>query len=362
MKIPLKISAGCLIGLIFLTAAAQEKDGEKKSAPKIKQLAPVKCEIRIGDKERNAELVGRGRDKVYLKTGGKTLGISPDSIEAVDFEVSYIEYKVQQMEVDGEWVKAANAIVEAFKPTLPYLDLYENNAVRQLEHAAELYLRAARDFAKRGLKDDAEREYKRAYAIYGKITKAEWHGGASIAELKMLTCLMALDKYKLAGRKFKKIDEPMIGDIAFGLYYMIKSKLLFQRGELEASLDAATKSIAFETKDIDSFPEALLMTGQCQEDMLLDFRARDIYYAVAVLFQNTDIGDDAFNRLKFMQKKCDESGAEKQSIEKEFFDTIEDIDAKVKAFIERKEKEDRERAERERRERNERELEEKLED
>jgi hypothetical protein len=104
---------------------------------------------------------------------------------------------------------------------------------------------------------------------------------------------------------------------------------------------AAIKSSAFDNKDLDSFPEALLLSGRCYEEILDYHRARDIYYEVAKLFRKTSWGDTACNKLKFIVDKKFLDKKEKTEIEKVFFDTDENLDQKVTDFLKQKEEDDK---------------------
>jgi hypothetical protein len=90
-------------------------------------------------------------------------------------------------------------------------------------------------------------------------------------------------------------------------------------------MDAAVKSLCFENKDVDTFPDALLISARCYEEMQEWYRARDVYYEVGRLFPKTDWADAAVSRLDFIMKKELTKDKEKLPIENVFFRFHEDM-------------------------------------
>jgi len=151
--------------------------------------------------------------------------------------------------------------------------------------------------------------------------------------LKAILCLIALKNAKQAEKELKKIRVPDVGDQTLGLYWYAMAALREANGENRAAMNAVVKSIAFENKDIEIFPDALMMSGRLYEALLEAHRARDVYYEVARLFPGTDWARSAKTRLQFIMDQKLTQSKEVIGIERTFFGLDEDVNAKASALL-----------------------------
>jgi hypothetical protein len=278
-------------------------------------------------------------------------------IESANFITDYDPYKIKVLERKKEYSTAAAEIINKLAPALKYIKLPENNLVDPLFDAAYLYMRAASVYddkkSKDFDKDKAQAEYAKAYRVFKKIAQAKWYYGAKLAELNTIFCNIRMNKLDIAAKQFAKIEEPLFGDADFGLYWLIDAQLKFHNNQLSQALDSVVKSIVFDTKDIHTFPEGLLLSAYCYEDMLDNYRARDTFYEVAKLFNGTPEGEIAFSSIQFIRNKKLTEQAEAVGLEKIFFDNIEDVNKKIDdhivVILEKKKIEEEKRKEREER-------------
>jgi tetratricopeptide (TPR) repeat protein len=331
-------------------AAAPAKPGQK---PAYEETAPIKCTLIVGKLPTEAELIGRAREinRLVTKINFKQILVDPATVVAVDFSTEYVDDTVEVLLRDEKYQEAADMLVNAYALTVPYLDLVENNAVEPLMNAGSHYLLAAeKESLKTGVikvTPAAEENYKRAYKVYRAVVKAEWYSGAKVAEVKGLFCLLRMGMADAVEKALEDVTEPDHGDAAFGVYWMVRAYLYYQKQSLRDAIEASARSLVFETKDLDSFPEALFLSAQCYEDMFEYHRARDTYYEVAKLFQRTDLGEIAFRRLQVIMEQGHTRKEEEKSIEKVFFDSTEDMNVMADEFIAAKVEEERLRQEQE---------------
>jgi len=84
---------------------------------------------------------------------------------------------------------------------------------------------------------------------------------------------------------------------------------------------------------VETFPDALLLSARCDEELLEPYRARDIYYEVAKLFPRTDWAAVAVERLHGLMNQGLTREKEKSPIENVFFKTGDDINKLVEALF-----------------------------
>lgn len=267
----------------------------------------------------------------------RKLKIPITEIQSANFLTDYDPYQVRVMERKQEYSQAASQIIRDVAPALKYITLPDNNLVDPLSDAAYLYLKAASVYDDKKSpeydKKKAQEEYAKAYRVFNKITQAEWYYGAQLAELNTIFCNIRMDKLDVAQKEFAKIEEPVLGDAAYGLYWLIDAQLKFHNKKFNEALDSVVKSIVFDSKNINTFPEALLLSAYCYEDMLDNYRARDTFFEIAKLFQGTPEGEIAFSSIQFIRSKKLTDTTEDVGLEKVFFDSIEDMNKKVDDFI-----------------------------
>ncbi len=324
-----------------------------QSAPKrssSKQLRPVTAYISANNQERQVTFVARTRDSISFVFGESPTGarqnIAIAQIDNVFFNLSAIEQgELYQAIRDQNWVRAVRFLSPVIAPLLPYLDLPDNNAVElalsmgdYMMRAASLRLRNARTVKDR---ETAEEQFRRAYTVLRHVTRAEWSSAGQIADLKSLQCLLALNRPQTARKLFEDSVEPMPGDRAYGLYWLIKAELDVQKEDFRSAMDAAVKSLCFENKNIDTFPDALMISARCYEEFQEWYRARDIYYEVARIFPKTDWSRAARTRLQFILDKELTKEEEKSAVETVFFGLKEDMNKMVADLLKETDKDEK---------------------
>ncbi len=299
---------------------------------------PIRAFITLAGKTKETSIVGWNKEKILCSENAKGVPYKFSEIEAAYIVLgNYEEFQVQRLENQKKWKEAYTKILEAFQDFLPYVELNDNNVVKPLFRAGRDVMESAKSEAAKSsgdkLSEAAIAEYKKAQGIFDNIARAQWWPESKLAQVKAILCILAVGKLEEAAEKFEAIPEPEIGDVSYGAFWMVKGKILYDLKKKPEALDAAIKSIVYADKDIDSFPDALLITAQCYEDNLDYHRARDTYLQVASLFQKTDWGDNAFKRLSFIMEKGLAKKKEDVDIEKVFFDSEEDMDALATKFI-----------------------------
>jgi len=254
-----------------------------------------------------------------------------ETIVGVDFEIKYERFEVIRAMAKNDWVTAIRILSAAHAPFYPYLDLPENNAADGVMELGTTMMK----FAKRTLrnaKDDAGRatavrQFEAAYKVFQQCAKARWSSLGMLASLKGCHCLVAMgpENVKTVARRVENMDEPMPGDDTFGHYWLLRAEIAQIQGNVTNAMDAAVKSLAFENKDVETFPDALLISADCYEKLGEPFRARDVYFEVAKLFPRTDWGDDALARLEKLMDSGKTRKAEAASTESSFFGLEEDM-------------------------------------
>ena len=129
------------------------------------------------------------------------------------------------------------------------------------------------------------------------------------------------------------MGEPNPDDDAYGAYNLAYAYLGYLREETLGAMENVVESIAFETKDVDTFPDALMLSARCYELQNSWHRARDVYYEVACLFRNTHWHDLAMDRLRFIVSEGLTTAKEQAQVSNVFFGVEEDMDKKVNELL-----------------------------
>lgn len=324
----------------------RSKTTEKTSVADLKNAKKVKAIVKTQGVKMYLDLIGlTDKELVYVENFQKKT-LLRDAVEGVNFILNFSRYDVKKLEKEKKFSEAATFIVNSVRDTIPYISLPENNVMDYLFDAAFLYLDAASVYDNEKSpqydKQKAEKEYKYARWTFNQLAKAEWHHSAKIASLYVIYCQLHLGEQDAAANNFETIDEPQIGDASYGVYWMIDAMIKFNQSKLNEALDSAIKSVVFETKNIDTFPKALLFSAYCYEDTLDIYRAREVYFELARLFYPTIEGEKAFSSIRFIMDRKLTEEAEAVGIEKIFFDSVEDVNKKVNDFISEKLKEEEE--------------------
>ncbi len=338
------LSVACATPL--LSARGQAATARKPGASK---LRPVTAYVSVNNQERLVTFVDRTRDTVSFVLGERPVGarqtIEIAQFDAVFFDLGKIDWGELHMAVRRQqWTRAIRLLAPFITPLLPYLDLPENNGVEYalsmgdyMMRAANLSLQAARTPKQR---EAAEEQYRRAYTVLRRVQRAEWSSAGQIADLKSLQCLLALDRPQAARKLFQEAIEPNPGDRAYGLYWLIRAQLDLHSEDFRAAMEAAVKSLCFENKDIDTFPDALMISARCYEELLEWYRARDVYYEVARIFPKTDWSRAARARLQFIMDKELTKAEEKSAVETVFFGLQEDMNKLVRDLLAEQDKDE----------------------
>ena len=285
-----------------------------------------------------------GRDRTHLllapdSTGQNSGRIAASTVAAVDFALDYDRFEVTRAMAGNDWPKAIRILTGVYTPTYTYLDLPENNAIEGAMDLATTMMKFARR-TKRNAKTDADRalavqQYEAAYKVFQACSKAEWSSYGAVGLLKGCRCLLAIDaeKAKTARRRVEDMEEPTPGDDAYGHYWLLKAEIAMLGGDVTNAMDAAVKSLCFENKDVETFPDALMLSAECYERLGNFYRARDVYFEVAKLFPGTDWGDDAVTRLEAVLASGKTREKEAATAESTFFGLEEDMNALAEALV-----------------------------
>ena len=307
-------------------------------------FTPVTAKVRSGKRIKNITLVGRDGDEVIFTesdTGvGVRLSLGVDKIDEMTFALVYDPSDIYKHIRHKDWNRAVRYLLPIVKPTFPYLDVINNNAV-ELSLDLGTYMLNGAEKRRNNAKTDEDfqmvkKQYVRAYEVFKTVAKASWTPLADMAELRRIECLLELKKPKTAAREFSYISEPDIPDISYGRYWLIAARLKLKQNKYREAMAAAVKSICFQNKDIDTFPDALLVSAQCYEEMQDWYRARDVYYEVARVFPKTEWSVISERRLKFIIKKGFVKQEEKSPIQNVFFGLNEDVNKLIEELFEKK--------------------------
>jgi len=285
----------------------------------------------------DAELVGRQGNKLFYREQGgpkeASLTMSLDKITGIDFEFKFEDDTFSRALSTRNWSVVAATLWPMVTPLMPYLDIKDNNAVSYAYTLANAMVKVADGFRKTRTDDKASRLYIEADKLLNSLAAAEWFEDADSARLKAVLCQIALTNYPQAELQFKAAHVPEIGDAAMGLYWYTQAILKQARGETRNAMNAVIRSLVFENKDVDVFPDALMLSGRLYEALMEPYRARDVYFEIAKLFPDTEWAKSARERLQYVMDKGLTKSKEKSDIEVVFFGLNEDVNARATAFL-----------------------------
>lgn len=309
----------------------------------MKATAPLKARLWLADrKDMDTLLVGVATGKVaYAEVDAPAAikgVIEMESVQRAYFELEMDYGELAQAERKRDWVGVYRILNSGLTPTMAYLALPDNNAVEPVMQLAGCMMRIAAR-SERSATTDEEKErvakqYEAAYGVLQQLAKAEWSPLGSISVIKGAQCLLKMNKPKTAQFYLDEMTEPMPGDAAYGYYWLTQGLLAAQRGETRPAMDAAVLSVDFENKDIETFPDALMLSARCYEELQEWHRARDVYFEVTSLFPNTDWADDAAARLDAVLTGGKTKDKEETLIENVFFGVSEDINELSRKLLE----------------------------
>lgn len=291
----------------------------------------------------DATLVGRTQTHLALAPDaeGRTERIEIATLRAALFDISYDRFAVGQARFENKWSQAVKLQQSAYRATYPYLDIPNNNAVEGVFDLANDMWRAAR-YTERRIAADSDRELmtrqsEAALDLFQKCAAAEWSAVGLLAQMKAYRCQIALGRGRQAWLRMSSSEEPIVGDAAYGHYWIAQAELHLATNGFQQAMDAAVRSLAFETKDIECFPDALAVTARCYEELGEPYRARDVHFEIAKLFPGTDWMENAAARLAAIRAAGLVDVDETASVESVFFATDEDMNKLVDEFLEPRE-------------------------
>lgn len=326
------LAAGTSLLLVWWPTAGR---AQETNAP-----APaIPATVTVGETSKDIDIAGRDKDALLVRPRGGPEGAATtlklSSIQSGDFELTIDRGVVDRAMVEERWRDAAITLLPAVKPILPYLDIPENNGLEFVMMLGQSLMKTARESANAGGADAtrATNLFLNAWQIYKAASTATWSPDAEIAKLHAVQCLISIGDLKTAAKDLDKVRVPEMGDESMGLYWLTTAQLEYARSKVRPAMNAAIKSVVFDNKNIETFPDALFMTGRCYEDMLEWYRARDVYFEIAKLFPRTDYAAVATEKLKFLMAKGVTKAKEVSPIEVIFFGLDEDVNARVEQLL-----------------------------
>jgi hypothetical protein len=323
--------------IVIIAALAATVASGQTSGP-VRQVGAEGVTVRLAKENEpllEVILVKRQGPTVFYRMPNAPAGILSqftfDAYEEAEFRIEIPEEKAYAAALQRRWSTAGAILHNALLTTLPYLDLPENNAADSVMSAARYYLRAAQQAAKKGgdaAKAESDKWYQYAYGLFAAAARAkDWHPFGESCLIRAQICLLDLGRVDEAEKGLATARAPEPGDASYGVYWLAKARLLYAREKPREALDAVILSSIHETKDVETFPDALMLAAQCYEDVNEIHRARDVYYEVARLFTGTEWGDEARLRLKFIMENGMTTAAEEANITGVFFGSEEDMNA-----------------------------------
>jgi len=332
-----------LLPILLAACATAGRTQTAATSPAYTRTTPATAYVVAEGREKLITFVGRKDRKLAFTDGsgggGQVKMLDVDQVEAAVFKMDVDQAAVFKAVRKRHWDGAIAELLPAIRPTLMYLDLPENNAASLALDLGDYIMRGAEQKRRSATTDEdkqsVRKKYEAAYAVLKYTGKADWTSTGTIASLKAIKCLQELSKPKTAKRYFEDLEEPMVGDAAFGLYWLVKAEMAVARDKFHEAMDGAVKSLCFESKNADTFPDALLLSARCYEEMQEWHRARDVYYEVARIFPRTDWSDAAAERLTFIMDEGLTDKPETAPIENVFFAFQEDMNAAARELLEK---------------------------
>lgn len=310
------------------------------------QQQPIRALLQMQSGERlDVLFVGRDGDRILYRrhdsAAGASAAMAVEQIFAGEFEVDVDEVLVNTALRDKKWDSAAQMLLGRVGPTLPYLDVPDNNAVDPALQAGGLLMRLARE-AGRKTGEKAEKEsaryYQAAYNVFRSVGRSsDWHPFGESGAIRAVLCQIALGKLDDAQKALDPMRVPGRGDGSFGIYSLAQAKLRHARGDARAALDQLIPSILYENKDVAVFPEALMLAAQCYEEINDIHRTRDVFYEVARVFPGTEWAEVAHERLVTIQRENLIGDSEDVAVTTVFFGGKDDMEQLVVEYLEKSE-------------------------
>ncbi len=335
-----------LLGLAAaMTAGPSQAQTERPARRRSSGPTPMVAYMTVDGQENQVTVVDRDRRELTFVPGARRAGtrqtVRISRIESMFFDLSDIDRGDLHRAIRNQnWVRAIRTLSPTIAPLLPYMDIPNNNAVDYGLDMGDYMMRAAaRRLAGERVRDRdreiARQQYQAAYNTLRRVSRADgWSELGQVADLKSLQCLLILDETETARRLFANTLEPRPGNRTYGLYWLVKAEMEMEQDNVEAAMEAAVKSLCFENKDIDTFPDALLLSARAYESFEEWHRARDVYYEIARIFPDTDWSRIARKRLQFiLDEDLTLEEEDPVGVETVFFGLEEDMNKHVAALL-----------------------------
>jgi tetratricopeptide (TPR) repeat protein len=339
MKLAMHTQPVVVTAVAAWVVSAAMLSAQTVSAPGYTASVPVNVRLTVSGKMRDGQLVGRADDKVVFTSakGGQQVRVPVGRIDSVFFDVNPSRAEINDAVTARNWGRAGILMLPVVRTLVPYLDLPQNNGVELARDAAGYLLkstgfRLAAD-TNPALDAPAVQRAKAAFALYRGLGKASWSELALVGEARAAETLLALGKRDMADVLIEKMAEPFPGDAAMGSYWMVRSHMAYADEAFADALDAAARAICFANKDIEIFPDALLMSARCYERLESYYRARDVFYEVGSLFPRTPAGHTALAHLRRIRDVGYTSEKEPAPLVNVFFGVQENMNRNVSKLL-----------------------------
>ena len=131
--------------LVFAGAPAPAQTASKPPAPRPANQ-PVRVTVKTRGNELAIGLIGRKGNELLYQVEGTSEGkvsLNADAVDSAYFDLKYDDEQLQKAVRGMNWAQAAGILLPAVSPTLPYLDLKDNNAVPLVLDTGSYLMKAA---------------------------------------------------------------------------------------------------------------------------------------------------------------------------------------------------------------------------
>jgi tetratricopeptide (TPR) repeat protein len=310
-------------------------------------LPPVKADLLVQSANKDVEpihyemtLLGRQENMILMQgtqPGAIAIQIDKAQIIRCEFELEYDRLAVATAVQNSDWASAVRIMTPVIRPAVAYLDIPDNNGFDlSMDLAMFMVNSAAREMrvaSDSNTVSRAYRQYEAAYSIFKNAGRSDWNPYGRVAVLKGCRALIKQNKIEEAITDYETVDEPEPDDVSYGNYWLVRGEIHFVKGKIREALEAACKSVVLANKDVETFPDALMLSAVCYQKLGRFHRARDIFYEVAVIFTGTDWATDALVELTKIMDAKQTLDKEKAPLENVFFNVTEDINKLAEELI-----------------------------
>lgn len=330
------------IGLFLVASISQSQTAPgtaRRREEKTAVHAPLK--VRLWNEQGRMDAVIVGRTATHLLQAPDAGGVRPSlaiaDLIGATFDLAQDQGAVMRAMQESDWEAVIRLKSPSLNPVFPYLDIPNNNAAEEALALGTIMMRAARRSSQAATdesgKQRALRQYEKANAVFQHCSRATWSSVGLLAQLKGCRCLIAMGRSRSAYLEMDRMEEPLVGDPAYGHYRLAQAELNLVTNGYALALDASVKSLCIENKDVETFPDALLISAVCYENLGEIYRARDVYFEVARLFPRTEWSEAAIPRLRAIQAGGKTREREAGTVERVFLGIDEDINQTIEDYL-----------------------------